>query len=75
MNETCVCCGEIIPEGHQVCRKCMRLASVDVVPAQIVERAGTRFLSKEDVLRGFLGSQVANRCNYTSTGVKTAKTY
>lgn len=50
MNETCVCCGEIIPEGLQVCRKCMRLASLDVVPAQIVERAGTRFLSKEDPL-------------------------
>jgi len=59
MNETCVCCGEIIPEGLQVCRKCMRLASVDVVPAQIVERAGTRFLSKEDVLRRVF----ANRCN------------
>ena len=22
MNETCVCCGEVIPEGRQVCPIC-----------------------------------------------------
>lgn len=22
MDNTCVCCGEIIPEGRQVCQKC-----------------------------------------------------
>lgn len=23
-NNTCVCCGEIIPEGRQICIKCER---------------------------------------------------
>lgn len=26
MENRCVCCGEIIPEGRQVCEKCMRTA-------------------------------------------------
>lgn len=24
MEDRCVCCGEIIPEGQQVCRKCLQ---------------------------------------------------
>ena len=24
MNETCVCCGEVIPEGRQVCSSCIK---------------------------------------------------
>lgn len=27
--DRCVCCGEIIPEGYQVCIKCNSLAHVD----------------------------------------------
>jgi predicted nucleic acid-binding Zn ribbon protein len=24
MNDTCVCCGAVIPEGHQVCPTCIK---------------------------------------------------
>ena len=24
MNETCVCCGDVIPEGRQVCPSCIK---------------------------------------------------
>ena len=31
--ETCVCCGEIIPEGRQVCPKCERSAGPWIIDA------------------------------------------
>lgn len=27
MNNTCVCCGVVIPEGRQVCKKCESIGS------------------------------------------------
>ena len=27
MTEKCVCCGEVIPEGRQVCQKCEKQAA------------------------------------------------
>lgn len=40
MDNTCVCCGAIIPEGRQVCPNCERTFSI---PAKKVKRAGTAF--------------------------------
>lgn len=37
MNNTCVCCGEIIPEGRQVCLNCERKTANKTT---IIERIG-----------------------------------
>lgn len=34
MENRCVCCGEIIPEGIQVCYSCMNSFITDVAPVR-----------------------------------------
>lgn len=41
--ERCVCCGEIIPEGRQVCPQCERRKKPDVVKVE------TNFYDKEEI--------------------------
>ncbi len=49
MTERCVCCGEIIPEGRQVCRKCEKGSEclhVWVFDGMKKRRKGKRFVMK-----------------------------
>ena len=32
MEERCVCCGDVIPEGRQVCPRCQKLAIQRLIP-------------------------------------------
>ena len=48
MNNKCVCCGAVIPEGRQVCPGCeqdrnKRFEHAFSIPAKKVKRAGTAF--------------------------------
>ena len=32
MEDRCICCGEIIPEGQQVCKECMQEKKPEYIP-------------------------------------------
>ena len=44
MTETCVCCGEEIPEGRQVCRACEQAACQHVWIFDLLEDLGNKHL-------------------------------
>ena len=49
MTETCVCCGDIIPEGRQVCPKCEQFAEdTNVRSKNVGETNADRIRSMSD---------------------------
>ena len=65
MDNTCVCCGEIIPEGAQVCPICSEGDTFRAVMARPVQRAD--FKIRDEVEQAFRECYIEGRKTVNST--------
>lgn len=70
MENRCVCCGEIIPEGYQVCEKCSNMLTFDEEPVTIGgwKITGNDLISREVLIKEIENYRVRNYSNNDSTG-------
>lgn len=59
MDNTCVCCGEIIPEGTQVCPKCC--SEGDTFRAAMARPISAEFKVKDEVEQAFREGYIEGR--------------
>ena len=65
MDNTCVCCGEIIPEGAQVCPICSEGDTFRAAMARPVPRAD--FKIRDEVEQAFREGHIEGRKTVNST--------
>ena len=50
MNNTCICCGEVIPEGRQVCINCEEKLSKNYTPYDGIDYMEVIKMNKEKII-------------------------
>ena len=65
MENRCIVCGEIIPEGIQICRKCMYAGTTDIYENQMIPKSScietiNKLIAEEERIRSAINGKSKN---------------